>query len=134
MRADARVIDESTPLRWQHPLTQVLRSHKHMLHHIGFGAARCTVERVMRKMGWHAGLEEEVPRTTTPNPDHHRPPDLVDRYFYAATSNRLCVADVPITAPWAAGRIPPSSPIVFSRGSVRLKVDPTMASVSCRSG
>ncbi|MFC3242588.1 hypothetical protein ACFOJ6_09830 [Gordonia humi] len=28
-----------------------------------------------------------------PNPEHHRPADLVDRHFYAAAPNRLWVAD-----------------------------------------
>ena len=45
----------------------------------GIAVARCTVERLMRAGGWHGVTRAKRVRTTIPDPDAVRPPDLVDR-------------------------------------------------------
>jgi len=95
MRADAQVIDAIFMLRKNKPLTRVLGSRKTwiMLRGNGLDVARCTVERVMREMGWHGAIKKKRVRTTIPDTAAKRPTDLVDRQFYAAAPNRLWVAD-----------------------------------------
>ena len=59
----------------------------------GIGAARCTVERLMRAHGWRGVTRTARIRTTIPDRNAGRAPDLVDRHFGAAAPNRLLVAD-----------------------------------------
>ena len=59
----------------------------------GHDVARCTVERIMRENGWEGARYGSKHKTTTADDSHVRYPDLVDRRFYAATPNRLWVAD-----------------------------------------
>lgn len=95
MLADAEVINEIYTLRRDVPLTRVLGSRKTwiMLRGKGIDVARCTVERLMREMGWAGASKKKFPRTTIANPVHPRAADLVDRHFWAAAPNRLWVAD-----------------------------------------
>ena len=59
----------------------------------GITAARCTVERLMRSHGWRGVTRARVVRTTVPDSDHARAPDLVNRDFTAARPGQLVVAD-----------------------------------------
>ena len=59
----------------------------------GIEVARCTVERLMRAGGWHGVTRSKRVRTTIPDPDAVRPPDLVDRQFRVPAPNMLVVAD-----------------------------------------
>ncbi len=59
----------------------------------GLRVARCTVERLMRANGWRGNTRRRKVRTTVPDPDHLRFPDLVGRNFKAAAPGRLLVAD-----------------------------------------
>jgi len=59
----------------------------------GIEVARCTVERLMRANGWHGVTRSKRVRTTIPDPDAVRPPDLVDRQFRVPAPNMLVVAD-----------------------------------------
>ncbi|MEP9416171.1 IS3 family transposase [Gordonia sp. VNQ95] len=95
MLTDAQVIDAIFMLRKNKPLTRVLGTRKTwiMLRGTGLDVARCTVERVMREMGWHGAIKKKRVRTTIPDAAAKRPTDLVDRQFYAAAPNRLWVAD-----------------------------------------
>ena len=95
MFADAQVIDAIFALRRKRPLMRVLGSRKTwiVLRSSGIDVARCTVERVMREMGWHGASKKKRVRTTIPDAAASRPADLVDRQFYAAAPNRLWVAD-----------------------------------------
>ncbi len=95
MLADAEVIDAIWQLHRTHPLTRVLGSRKTwiLLRTNGVEVARCTVERVMREMGWRGASKKKAPRTTIPNPTDKRADDLVDRSFRASAPNRLWVAD-----------------------------------------
>lgn len=95
MLTDARVIDAIYTLRATQPFMRVLGSRKTwiVLRSRGVDVARCTVERVMREMGWRGASKKKRPRTTIANPANPRAADLVDRQFYAGAPNRLWVAD-----------------------------------------
>ena len=61
MLADARVIDALYTLRCAQPLMRVLGSRKTwiILRSDGIDVSRCTVERVMREMGWRGALKKK---------------------------------------------------------------------------
>jgi transposase InsO family protein len=59
----------------------------------GIAVARCTVERLMRRLGLQGTTRGPQPATTTPAARDQRPADLVDRKFEADGPNRLWVAD-----------------------------------------
>jgi putative transposase len=60
----------------------------------GRAVARCTVERLMRRLGLcGARREDGMYVTTRSDPAAERAPDLVDRDFHASAPNRLWVVD-----------------------------------------
>jgi transposase InsO family protein len=61
--------------------------------------ARCTVERLMRKMGLQGVVRGRTYRTTVGNAAADRPGDRVNRRFTAARPNALWVADITYGAP-----------------------------------
>jgi len=67
----------------------------------GITVARCTVERLMRRMGLVGVIRGRKPRTTIPDEAASRPADLVERDFTAAHPNQLWVADLTYVATWA---------------------------------
>ena len=95
MLRDAQVIDAIYALWQQQPLYRVLGARKMwiMLCSNGYDAARCTVERLMSQMGWRGASKKKCPRTTVGSPANPRATDLVDRQFWAATPDRVWVAD-----------------------------------------
>ena len=65
------------------------------LNNEGTRVARCTVERLMRRMGLAGNRRGRAWTVTTDsNHDRPRPADLVDRSFAAPGPNRLWVADI----------------------------------------
>ena len=58
----------------------------------GVRVARCTVERLMAKHGLKGAIRGKRWRTTIPDGQAQRAPDLVDRNFTASAPNRLWVA------------------------------------------
>lgn len=67
----------------------------------GETVARCTVERLMAKNGIQGAKRRGKPwRTTTPDPEGARRPDLVDRDFSADRPNALWVADFTHLRTW----------------------------------
>jgi putative transposase len=71
------------------------------LNRSGEPVARCTVERLMRAHGICGAKRRGKPwRTTRPDPQARRRPDLVDRDFKAAGLNRLWVADITYVRCW----------------------------------
>jgi transposase InsO family protein len=65
------------------------------------GLARCTVQRLMRAAGIKGAKSRGKPwRTTKPDPEAHRRPDLVERDFSASGPNELWVADLTYLRSW----------------------------------
>ena len=65
--------------------------------------ARCTVERLMRRMGIRGVSRRRARHATASAPRHACPADLVNRHFGAHDLNELWVADityVPTQAGW----------------------------------
>ena len=62
--------------------------------------ARCTVERLMQKLGIRGLVRGKGYKTTVPNLGAERPADLVERAFTATAPNRLWVADITFVATW----------------------------------
>ncbi len=59
----------------------------------GFNVARCTVERLMRRLGLHGVVRGPVPRTTVSDRTTPCPQDHVHRPFHATRPNALWVSD-----------------------------------------
>jgi len=66
----------------------------------GFDVARCTVERLMRKLGIRGVVRGKGYKTTVPDFAAERPADLVERAFTATAPNQLWVADITYVATW----------------------------------
>ena len=62
--------------------------------------ARCTVERLMRRLGICGAVRGRKPKTTIPDEAAARPADLVERDFTADQPNQLWVADLTYVATW----------------------------------
>jgi len=63
--------------------------------------ARCTVERLMRKLELQGVVRGRRPKTTIPDDAAARPADLVQRDFTATRPNQLWVADLTYVATWS---------------------------------
>ena len=63
-------------------------------------AARCTVARLMKKLGLRGALRGRRVKTTIPVDSSDRPLDLVERHFKADRPNQLWVADLSYIATW----------------------------------
>jgi putative transposase len=73
----------------------------HLLTRDGICVARCTVERLMRKLGLRGILRTgQRVRTTRPDLSAPRPVDLVKRDFHASHPNGLWVVDFTYVATW----------------------------------
>ena len=66
----------------------------------GFAAARCTIERLMRKLGLQGAIRGKKFKTTVTDESSARPLDLVDRGFNAIRPNQLWVSDFTYVATW----------------------------------
>src|SRR6266481_3691810 len=77
------------------------RKVRNQLKREGQAVARCTVTRLMRRLGL-AGVVRGRKFTVTTSPDTAaaRPPDLVTRQFKAGRPNQLWVADLTYVATW----------------------------------
>lgn len=86
---------------WQENL-QVYGARKiwKQLNRAGMPVARCTVERLMGKLGIRGTVRGKVFRTTIPDDSAMRPMDLVQRDFVATRPNQLWVADITHVATW----------------------------------
>ena len=66
----------------------------------GVTVARCTVERLMRRLGIEGVRRGKRVRTTVPDSAAACPGDLVKRHFEADRPNRLWVADFTYCSTW----------------------------------
>lgn len=64
-------------------------------------AARCTVERLMKRIGLEGVRRGKRCKTTIPDETAHKPLDLVQRDFTASHPNQLWVADITYVATWS---------------------------------
>jgi len=84
--------------------------------------ARCTVERLMGKIGLCGAIRGRTYKTTIPDKGAARPADLVDRQFTAERPNQLWVADFTYVATWAGFVFVAFVIDVFSRAIVGWRV------------
>jgi putative transposase len=92
----------------------------------GILAARCTVERLMRRHGLEGIRRGRKRRTTIPDRRAERPLDLVDRDFSADAPNRLWVADFTYVMTFSGVVYVAFVIDAFSRRIVGWKADTTM--------
>ena len=88
--------------------------------------ARCTVERLMAREGLKGAVRGKKRRTTIPDGQSERAPDLVDRDFKASAPNRLWVSDFTYVPAWSGTVYVAFTIDVFSRRIVGWKADTTM--------
>lgn len=95
----------------------------------GHGVARCTVARLMRRLGL-AGVVRgrKFKVTTIPDSAAGRPPDLVTRQFTAVRPNQLWVADLTYVATWRGFVYVAFVIDVFSRRIVGWRVSSSLRS------
>lgn len=94
----------------------------------GVEVARCTVERLMRKMGLQGARRGKMHRTTIADDRANRPPDLVDRKFEAQWPNQLWVADFTYVSTWCGFVYIAFIIDVFSRRIVGWRMSSSMTS------
>jgi putative transposase len=94
----------------------------------GIPVARCTVERLMRKLGIRGVVRGRKVRTTIPDEITDHPADLVERDFTADRPNQLWVADLTYVATWAGFAYVAFVVDVFSRMIVGWRVSRSLRS------
>lgn len=67
----------------------------------GHDVARCTVERLMKRMGLHGAIRGKPVKTTVSDKGAPCPLDRVNRQFGAPAPNRLWLSDFTYVATWA---------------------------------
>src|SRR5690606_28487443 len=99
-KRDARLVPEIQRV-WRANL-QVYGADKvwRQLDREGFRAARCTVERLMRKLGIQGVRRGKVVRTTISDRGAPCPLDKVNRQFRADRPNKLWVSDFTYVSTW----------------------------------
>ena len=109
----------------------------------GIAAARCTVERLMRKLGLRGVRRGGYKvRTTRSDPSQDRPADLVNRDFAPPAPDRLWVVDFTFVSTWAGTAYTALVIDAFSRliagwrtaasHSTDLVLDALVMAVTCR--
>ncbi len=109
----------------------------------GIAAARCTVERLMRRLGLRGVRRGGYKvRTTRSDPSQDRPEDLVNRDFAPDAPNRLWVVDFTFVPTWAGTAYAAFVIDAFSRliagwrtaasHSTDLVLDALVMAVTCR--
>ena len=93
----------------------------------GYRIARCTVSRLMKRMGLRGAVRGGKRwKTTEAAPPDARPLDLVERQFSATRPNQLWVADITYVATWAGVVYVAFVIDVFSRAIVGWRVSKSL--------
>lgn len=92
----------------------------------GHEVARCTVERLMKRLGLRGVIRGKVVRTTVPDASAPRPLDLVHRQFKAERPNELWVSDFTYVSTWQGWLYVAFVIDVFSRRIVGWRVSSSM--------
>jgi putative transposase len=92
----------------------------------GTEVARCTVERLMRRMGLRGVVRGEVVRTTISDSKAPCPRDLVNRQFKAERPNQLWVSDFTYVSTWQGWLYVAFVIDVFARRIVGWRVSSSM--------
>jgi putative transposase len=92
----------------------------------GIEAARCTVERLMRKLGLRGVMRGKVVRTTVSDRDAPCPLDKVNRQFRAERPNQLWVSDFTYVSTWQGWLYVAFVIDVFARRIVGWRVSDSM--------
>lgn len=92
----------------------------------GISVARCTVERLMRRLGLQGARRGKAIRTTVPDRAAPCPLDRVHRQFTADRPNQLWVSDFTYVSTWQGWLYVAFVVDVFARRIVGWRVSPTM--------
>ncbi len=92
----------------------------------GIGVARCTVERLMKKLGMQGVRRGKECWTTISDDLLDRPTDKVNRQFTATRPNQLWVADITFVATWIGFVYVAFITDVFARHIVGWRVSRTL--------
>jgi transposase InsO family protein len=92
----------------------------------GLRVARCTVERLMKRMGLQGAMRGKVVRTTVPDPKAPCPLDLVNRHFKADRPDQLWVLDFTYVSTWQGWLYVAFVIDVYARRIVGWRVSKTM--------
>lgn len=96
------------------------------LHREGLQVARCTVTRLMRRLGLQGAVRGKKLRTTRPDPAAACPSDKVRRQFHAQRPNQLWVSDFTYVSTWQGFVYVAFVIDVFARRIVGWRVSSTM--------
>jgi transposase InsO family protein len=100
-RRDATLVEDIARVWREHREVYGVRKIWKQLLREGVAVARCTVARLMRRLGLAGAVRGRAwRRTTLPETAAPRPPDLVTRQFTATRPNQLWVADLTYVATW----------------------------------
>jgi transposase InsO family protein len=92
----------------------------------GVTVARCTVERLMKRMGLRGASRGKVVRTTVPDANAPCPLDRVNRHFKADRPNQLWVSDFTYVSTWQGWLYVAFVINVYARRIVGWRVSKTM--------
>ena len=92
----------------------------------GMMVARCTVERLMKRLGLRGVIRGKVVRTTVPDPKAPCPLDRVNRVFKAERPNQLWVSDFTYVSTWQGWLYVAFVIDVFARRIVGWRVSSSM--------
>ncbi len=98
----------------------------HQLNREGVQVARCTVERLMKRLGLEGARRGKVVRTTIPDKGLPCPLDRVHRQFKADRPNQLWVSDFTYVSTWQGWLYVAFVIDVFARRIVGWRVSSTM--------
>jgi putative transposase len=98
----------------------------HQMNREGVQVARCTVERLMKRMGLQGARRGKVVRTTVPDKALPCPLDRVNRQFKADRPNQLWVSDFTYVSTWQGWQYVAFVIDVYARRIVGWRVSSSM--------